>query len=267
MQDELIDYVKRTLSEGHSARRIKAALKQAGYEKEDIEHAFEVAKLAEATPEHIEEHIEEPTHEDAAPKNPEKGYFGRLKEALFSPNKFFEHVDQEQGYKQPLFFLSVTLVIGWAAFSLGFLLATQLLKSFFPAVSVMISALPFTSLLLIFFVSIIFGGLIFSFIGAGIVHLLTKLFGGEGQYEDAYKVIAYHTAPMIPGIILFLIPFIGGLAVFVWQFIIFVFGLSKLYKITHGKAVMIGLLLVMLSALAMLMLGLANVVMPPASYY
>lgn len=264
--DDLIDYVKQTLKEGHSPRKIKSALKQAGYDKEDIEHAFEVAKLAEATPKHIEEPVEEPTHEETAHKEP-KSYFKRVKEALLKPHNFFEYVDQEQGYKQPLIFLSVTLVIAWLAFSLGFLAATQLLKSFFPALSAIISALPFTSLLLIFFVSIVAGGFIFSFIAAGIVHLLTKLLGGDGSYEDAFKVIAYQSAPTIPGIILYLIPFVGGLAVLVWQFVIFVFGLSQLYRVSHGKAVVIGLILILAFMLALLLLGLANVFMMPASYY
>ena len=47
--EQLVDYVKKALEQGHSPRKIRKALIETGHDKESITYAFEVARLAQAT--------------------------------------------------------------------------------------------------------------------------------------------------------------------------------------------------------------------------
>jgi hypothetical protein len=83
------------------------------------------------------------------------------------------------------------------------------------------------------FFKILIAGVIFSFIGAGIMHLIAQqFFEGKGAYEGLYRVVAY------AGVVSLLtwIPVVGFIAALYGLYLQIV-GLEKVHKITPGQAV------------------------------
>lgn len=261
VQDQLIEYVKTTLAQGHSEVKIRKALKQAGYPLEDIDHAVEVARLAEAVPEEEEQtesispDMEKPEFEPG-----KKGYFTRLKTVLLKPQQFFEEIEHEEGYKWPILFLSITLLFQFALFSIFFMLFAKLISASLPEISYVIAAIPLSSLLAIFFAFFVIGGMIASFVIAGLVWLFTKFIGYKLSYADSYKTVSYAHAPMLPGLALMVVPVLGQVATVAWHVLIFVFGLSQLSKMSKGKAGLVVLLLFLLGVLVSLILGVLGAI-------
>jgi len=75
--------------------------------------------------------------------------------------------------------------------------------------------------------------LIFIYLGAGILHLLLKLFRGAGRRFDAtLTVVAY-----VHGLLLLLaVPGCGGLIAFVWGLVAVIIGLGAAQRCSTGKA-------------------------------
>jgi hypothetical protein len=93
-------------------------------------------------------------------------------------------------------------------------------------------------------------GILGSFIYAGIIHVIVKIFGGEGNYVDTYNIFAYSS---LPALVLSLIPFVGFLGG-IFSMIIMIFGISFLHNVSKGKAVLIVLMpLILLFAFIFLM--------------
>jgi hypothetical protein len=143
------------------------------------------------------------------PKDFIKSFIGVVKTVFFQPSAFYQHMPTTGGFPAPLIFLAVCL-----------------------GVSGIISAIIWGTVAG-FFYFLIFG-LIFAFIGAGILHFIAhQFFEGKGSYEGTYRVVAY------AGVINLLtwIPVVGFLAGLYGFFYLQLVGLEKVHQITKGQAV------------------------------
>jgi len=136
-------------------------------------------------------------------------FIGVMKTVLVKPIDFFEHMAPIGGYAPPFYFLAVCLGI------------SGVLAAIINGVDVFL------------FLKFVIFGAIFSFIGAGILHLIAKqFFEGKGEYQGVYRVVAY------AGVVNLLtwIPFVGFIA-FLYGLYLQIVGLEKVHKITPGQAV------------------------------
>jgi hypothetical protein len=77
------------------------------------------------------------------------------------------------------------------------------------------------------------------FIMSGIVHLLLTMFGWKKHdYESTFRLVAYSEGPAFFRVI----PFIGDFVAMVWQLVLTIIGISKVHKISGGKATLIVIL-------------------------
>jgi hypothetical protein len=119
-----------------------------------------------------------------------------------SPSEFYEGEDRRDGFGYPIKF---------AAFSF-------LVSGVFSALRIAVYGPSTTSSLSmpvaagVTLVSSIVGGLIGLAIGAGLIHILVALLGGENGYSETLASLAYASALSAVGSVLSLIPVIGSLA-------------------------------------------------------
>lgn len=145
---------------------------------------------------------------DFDPKEFVKSFIDVVKTVFFKPSEFYQNMPTTGGFPSPLIFLAVCL-----------------------AVSGIISAIIWGSVAG-FFYFLIFG-LIFSFIGAAILHFIAQqFFEGKGTYEGTYRVVAYAGVVCLLG----WIPVIGFLAA-LYGYYLQIVGMEKVQKITPGQAV------------------------------
>jgi hypothetical protein len=132
-----------------------------------------------------------------------------MKTVLVRPSDFYEHMPVTGGYAPPFVFLIVCLGV------------SSILAAIIAGVDVFL------------FLKLVIFGAIFSFIGAGILHLIAQqFFEGKGAYEGVYRAVAY------AGVVNLLtwIPIVGTLAGLYGLYLQIV-GLEKVHKITAGQAV------------------------------
>ncbi|OGP84900.1 MAG: hypothetical protein A2Z08_04565 [Deltaproteobacteria bacterium RBG_16_54_11] len=132
-----------------------------------------------------------------------------MKTVLVKPNDFYQHMPTTGGFSPPFVFLVVCLGV------------SGILAAIIAGVDVFL------------FLKLLIFGAIFSFIGAGILHLIAQqFFEGKGAYEGVYRTVAY------AGVVNLLtwIPVVGFLAGLYGLYLQIV-GLEKVHKITAGQAV------------------------------
>ena len=169
--------------------------------------------------------------------DPPIGYFSKLKAVLFSPREFFESIQSDDRIMPAYVFMLLSLLLYGAVFGLLFaLIFGGFLSTFLGPLLGMGGAL-FIFIFILLFIGILFLVFsLFSFVSAGLVHLFIKLFGGQGSYTKTYQAIAYSTGVMLPGTIIMLIPFVGALAILIWQFVLLLTGLSIFHQISKMRA-------------------------------
>jgi hypothetical protein len=132
-----------------------------------------------------------------------------MKTVLVRPADFYQHMPVTGGYAPPFVFLIVCLGV------------SGVLAAIIAGVDVFL------------FLKLVIFGAVFSFIGAGILHLIAQqFFEGKGGYEGVYRAVAY------AGVVNLLtwIPIVGTLAGLYGLYLQIV-GLEKVHKITAGQAV------------------------------
>ena len=72
--------------------------------------------------------------------------------------------------------------------------------------------------------------LVIPFVGAGVLHLFVRLFGGHGSYADTYKVVVYGNTPAY---LFGWLPFVGALAA-LYSLYLWIKGVSRL----HGMSML-----------------------------
>jgi len=166
-----------------------------------------------------------------------KSFIGVVKTVLAKPNDFYQNMPTTGGYAPPLIFLAVCL-----------------------GISGIISALIWWNLAG-FFYHLIFG-LIFSFIGAGILLFVAQqFFEGKGSYEGTYRVVAYAGAVNLVTWITVL-PVLGYIIAFLaalYGFYLQIVGVEKVHQITKGQAVVTVLIALAVYIIVALLIGVGGV--------
>ncbi|MBI4146740.1 YIP1 family protein [Candidatus Woesearchaeota archaeon] len=230
VSEQLIAYVKSVLAQGFSEAEVKQGLLKSGYSEADADAA-------------LGEVLSARTMQSEAPA----GYFGRLKEVLFSPAKFFESVKEEQGVGKPLLFVVISSAIVGVLLSVmlfvffGFLIG--LAAEGGADVSSLVAALSPLLVAAVLFVGSLVFSIVGSFVFAGLFHISVKLLGGKGSFVQTYKALAYSSGVFIPGMVLMFIPFVGSIATSVWAIVLFVIGVSALHDLSRLRALVSWLLL------------------------
>jgi hypothetical protein len=134
------------------------------------------------------------------------------KTVFFKPSDFYQHMPTTGGFKLPVVFFAVCV-----------------------GVTSIISAIIWWNLANFFYFFIF--NFIFSFIGAGILHLIAQqFFEGKGTYEGVYRVVAYagvvYLVTWLPWIFATLAVFAGLYGLYLQ-----IVGLEKVHQITPGQAV------------------------------
>ena len=70
-------------------------------------------------------------------------------------------------------------------------------------------------------------------IGAGVLLLIGKLFGGQATYSGMLRGLGYASAPTAVGII----PFLGPIVAWAWGVVATVVAVREIHKISTGQAV------------------------------
>lgn len=102
-------------------------------------------------------------------------------------------------------------------------------------------------------------------IGAGILWLVSRLFGATGSYISLFRGLGFATAPNALGII----PIIGTIAGFVWSIILAIRAVKETQSVSDGAAVaivlipaaiglVIGFILVIIAGIALLGFAVAD---------
>lgn len=166
---------------------------------------------------------------DFSTKDFVKSFLGVVKTVLIKPSDFFQNMPTTGGFPPPLIFLAICL-----------------------GISGIISAIVW-GYLGAFFYYVIFG-LIFSFIGAAILHFIAQqFFEGKATYEGMYRVMAYagvvNLVTWIPVVGLF-----AGLYGLYLQIV----GVEKVQQITAGQAVVTVLIALAVYIILALIVGVPS---------
>ena len=244
MDSRLLGWIKENTERGYSKQEMEKLLLDAGYSKTEIDEAFNYVPPTPSAPQAKD--IERP------------GILRKIKLALFHPSRLFESVGSE-GIKQAFVYnLAVYLIFG----VLVYLIVTSLLGFNFLG--------PYSSPMTIAYT--IGGGLLglaSVFVTAFFVHIGIKILKGRGNYAATYKATVYAFTPSYVFTFLMIIPFyffistqpsllapattfdpsivfsiltaVGvvtsiAAVLLVWCLIIGIKGLSRLHKISGGRA-------------------------------
>ena len=232
VNQDILNYLSEGLQKGYDLKSLKQKLLEAGYNNSQINEAV---KRINRTPEFNS-------------KSPQKklGVFSKIGKALAHPTELFQLTESEgigPALKYQIVILLVPLIIISILVSLFFQIALYFISGFFgslPGATSSINSLSMGSLAMIpfilFFAAFILIGVpLFTFVGAGILHLFVKLYGGNGAYSGTYKAVIYSSTPSI------LFGFIPILNIIfsIWTFILAIFGVSINHQISKLKSFLV----------------------------
>jgi rubredoxin len=150
---------------------------------------------------------------------------------LFTPSVFFRKMTAAKGVAEPMAF---GLLLGSLGFMFGFFWNFLLVSG--AIVSFTSSYLEKIPLIWVFIFVLILSPLLVlmdMFIKAGVIHVLMLAFkDGKKGFGGTFRTVAYGQSTRV----LSLIPFIGGVVGWFWNFIIVIVGLREMHKTSHFKA-------------------------------
>lgn len=165
-------------------------------------------------------------------------FFKRIKEIFTKPSLFFENLKYEEGLGNALlFYFMILLIVNLIGLFIGYLFLDQItnftfkLLNFIPKEKIMIGFPKLYSEA----IGSLFKGMIWVFIGSGILHIWLKIFGGEATHQKSFQLYAYSH---IPALILGLIPF-AGIILWIWTMILLIIGSQKTHNLEKNKAILI----------------------------
>lgn len=232
---DLVSYIKEVVSRGFTHAEVRKGLIKAGYAEFDVDRALSLV--------------------------PEQMTFGRRwKLALRDPSGLFAQIKDEQGFGHAFSFLLLIASIAGVLFVIpAFVIAALFFQSLLPELLYGQSlALVAVGIFVLFIAQSVAG----AFINAGIIHFFARLFGGEGKYHQAFKVVAYSQAWWVPGALFVAIPVVGIFAFSLTILFVQIVGVGALYGLSRGKAALSILAPILLIAgvgfvFSMLSLGVA----------
>ena len=182
------------------------------------------------------------------------GFIEKAKMILFNPKGFFNIMPLTGGYKDPIIFFTIILVIVTVFTSLINIIDSDTLLSGLMALAIS----PVIVLIIV---------IPFIFILALIYHLLLKIVGGNGTYESTFRVMAYSSVPALFS----WIPFVGGIIGF-YQLYIALVGYSKVHNISALRAliallipiiILIIILIILVVVVGITLFGALSNIEPP----
>ena len=162
------------------------------------------------------------------------GFFKTWKTVILDPKVFFSKLPNKMGLREPSIFYLKLQTISWllVAIVMGFWLIPSggfsLVSSLFGGVGILVGLL----LGILTVVVMIFLSWGMMFVGAGVIHLFVRAFGGIKEYKETFKAMAYGSAPGV----LSSIPLLGWLAS-IYSVILQVIGLSERQKLSLSRSV------------------------------
>jgi len=285
----LIEYVYTQLKNGYSVERIIEALRKQGWSEKEIQEGIHTGQMHMGNSLPSKAPTNYPTNQHYQNNQPfnqaqtltgqqsqtqpttqqqtSLGLFGKMKKSLSSPTYLFNNVKQEN-LSSPFKYYAVISLIPLAILLIIFLLAFSVFSPLMGSVAMIDPTGLFMIMMLLGPVLVIVEyilGLIGSLIGAGIYHIIAKIYGVKGTYDDTYKAVAYSATPasllFIVAIGLFFVYPLAAMAfVFVlaiWGLYLQIKGLSVLHDISFGKALLIILTPIIIIGVIVLIIGMA----------
>ena len=159
------------------------------------------------------------------PKGFFKNWAENWKKVIFDPKGFFKDMPRSGGYKDPLIFALVALLVS----------GVILMLITFGLSLIMVPLL----------------GIVGLFIGAAILFFVcTKFVGGKSNYEGTFRVIAYSSAVNVVS----WIPFVNFIAA-LYGLYLMVLGIQEVHEITTQKAVIVVVILVVIMIVGAIIMG------------
>lgn len=241
MAGELEERIREQLDRGHTKREIKKQLEKQGYRESLIEIMFEDLERGKKV------------------KRKRMGWLESVKNVIGSPDSFFSKMPTSGGFKPPLRFASINLTILGVIFGL----IVSFMLSFILSILTLATGKGGTALNLIkgvtgfgiisiplVIVASLIVGIISIFVTSGILHVLLLLFGGKGNFEGTFRVMAYTTALLILAWIPFVNIFVAFYAVYIE-----IVGFSKVHRISKKRTFLAIILPTLILALIFLLGG------------
>lgn len=147
----------------------------------------------------------------------------KAKLVLVSPRKFFEEYKHEEKIEPSFKYRLVTALV---SFILGGILSMVVIlnQTISPATLIF-------QLIIGYIITILF-----TFIGAGLLHLWIKIFGGKANFVKTFQLSVYADTPrMLFG----WIPLIGSIVAPIYGLIILVIGATVVYGFTNKKSFLV----------------------------
>lgn len=178
----------------------------------------------------------------------------KIKIILFQPASYFSHLTKEQGVKTAFRYLAAVALFGVVMSLLVSLFVVQTLVSFFgetfsqqeqlverfgPGALVLNAVVNYITILLL------------SFVGAAIVHVWLKLFGGKAPYAKTYQLSTYTGTPYY---LLMWIPLLGPFIAVVYGLVLAIIGVQHTHGLSKTRALWANLLPLVLVILFLILL-------------
>lgn len=170
-------------------------------------------------------------------------FIEKVKAALFNPGMFYQRIRTEVGIIEAFKYLIILSIVYTVMALISSFFITLFLSSIFlgnyPSPLFTLASYSIFGIFqvvasVIWFFVLIVG----SFILAGIMHLLTKIFGGKNDFSATYKVTVYSLTPVL---LIGWIPYVGVLTYF-YAWYLYIKGLSILHDISIGRAFLVTLI-------------------------
>ena len=164
------------------------------------------------------------------------------KSILLHPKSFMLALSKEKGKKSAFSFFATTSLAGNIVGITGLLLLFPLLTKMVPQVGYEFAALEDIPKNLIFLLFAYLLGLLGSFVYAGFLLFLLKVFTKKATFNRTYRLYVYSWAPSL---LLGWVPIVG-IAIHLYSLVLFALGLGSVYKFSFKKTLLFMLTLIMI---------------------
>jgi hypothetical protein len=229
---ELLDSVRQQLTTGMPESEVLKTCSSNGWAESDVREAILTLKQNTTV-------SPAPTQEQINPVDRKMGFFQKVFSVIVRPSSFFSDIKFETGYGKPIRYLIIIATV-------------SLLAQF---VSQLAGGGALAFLLLVPFIGLLTVGILmligFSFVQAGILHIVGKLFKISGPFINTYKAVVYGLTPYILIQSLSKLSFydylnpigvsfsVVDLNIFsIWAIILIALGIAKQQGVTFKKALL-----------------------------
>ena len=193
----------------------------------------------------------------------------KIKKVLTKPAEFFTEVKSEVGIGNAFKYLAIISLVYVVLMMIFMFIFSLVLGASYRSL-IGYGLFPFSLFAGIFVfalpIAIYLISLLGSFVGAGVIHLFAKMFGGKGDYSATYKASVYSSTPSL---LFGWIPYLNIL-VGIYSLYLYLKGLSILHEISMGRAFLIAILpgiIVAIVILAFVFIFLFGVYVPTGYFY